>query len=149
MNQQPTALPDMENLLSYYINAMWAMGALYLVFMLFILAFNIVNFVYTITTLVRAIRSNNPDKTMWVLVIILVPLIGWILYRVLTREPVHQPQAAAIIPGPTQPLVSRTTPPVIVHPVCRPGQTAAVADAVQAAMDELVRKRRADRSGRS
>jgi hypothetical protein len=149
MNQQPTALPDMENLLSYYINAMWAMGALYLVFMLFILAFNIVNFVYTITTLVRAIRSNNPDKTMWVLVIILVPLIGWILYRVLTREPVHTPQAAAIIPRPTQPPAFHTPPPVVLHPVCRPAQTAAVANAVQAAMDEMIRKRRAERSGRS
>lgn len=149
MNPQPTALPDIEKILSYYINAMWAMGALYLLFMLFILAFNIVNFIYTITTLVRAIKSNNPDKTMWVLIIILVPLIGWILYRVLTRESAHTPQAAAIIPSSAQPPAFRTTPPVIVHPVCRPAQTAAVADSVQAAMDELVRKRRAERSGRS
>jgi hypothetical protein len=38
---------------------------------------------------------------------------------------------------------------VIVHPIYRPRQTVTVADAVQAAMDELVRKRRAERSGRS
>ncbi len=43
---------------------------------------------------------------------------------------------------------TRPTQPVIVHPVCRPAQTAAVADSLQAAMDELVRKRRAERSGR-
>jgi hypothetical protein len=38
--------------------------------------------------------------------------------------------------------------PIIVHPVCRPAQTAAVADSVQTAMDEMIRKRRAARSGR-
>jgi very-short-patch-repair endonuclease len=38
--------------------------------------------------------------------------------------------------------------PVVVHPVCRPDQTAAVADSVQTAMEEMLRKRRAERSGR-
>ncbi|MFA6960085.1 MAG: PLDc N-terminal domain-containing protein [Opitutaceae bacterium] len=149
MNPQSSTLPDIDKIFGYYMNALWAMGALYLLFILFVLAFNIVNFIYTISTLVRAIRSTSPEKTMWVLVIILVPMIGWILYRVLTREPVYTPQAAAIIPRPTQPPVARTTSPVVLHPVCRPAQTAAVADSVQAAMDELVRKRRAERSGRS
>ena len=43
---------------------------------------------------------------------------------------------------------SRSTPTVFAHPVCRPAQTAAVADSVQTAMDEMVYKRRAERSGR-
>lgn len=144
MSPQSASL-DLKQLLEYQTKAMWAAGSLYIVFMLFVLAFNIVNFIYTISTLVRAIKSNNPDKTLWVLVIILVPLIGWILYRVLTREIVHMPQAAAIMPRPAQPPVFRTTPPVILHPVCHPAQTASVADSVQNAMDEMVRKRRAER----
>lgn len=148
MNMEPSTLPDIDKLFSYYMNALWAMGALYLLFILFVLAFNIVNFIYTISTLVRAIKSNNPDKTMWVLVIILVPLIGWILYRVLTREAAHSPQIAASTPRSSQPPVARTMPPVIVHPICRPAQTAAVANSVQAAMDELVRQRRAARAPR-
>ena len=41
---------------------------------------------------------------------------------------------------------TRSTPPVFVHPVCRPAQTQGVADSVQAAMEEQVRKRRAERS---
>jgi hypothetical protein len=44
---------------------------------------------------------------------------------------------------------TRPTQPVIVQPVCRPAQTAAVAESVQTAMDEMLRKRRAERSGRS
>jgi hypothetical protein len=44
---------------------------------------------------------------------------------------------------------TRPTQPVIVHPVCHPAQTAAVAESVQTAMDEMLRKRRAERSGRS
>lgn len=147
MNQQPAGLPDIDKLFSYYMNALWAMGALYVLFMLFMLAFTLVNFVYTITTLVRAIRSESPDKTMWVLVIILVPLIGWILYRVLTRE-----QAFGAYPtrssAPAAPIASRSAQAVFVHPVCRPAQTQAVADSVQAAMDELVRQRRAERAKR-
>ncbi len=39
-------------------------------------------------------------------------------------------------------------PSMVVHPVCRPAQTAAVADSVQTAMDEMLQKRRAERSGR-
>jgi hypothetical protein len=147
MNPQSAPL-DLKQLLEYQTKAIWAAGTLYIVLMLFLLALNIVNFIYTISTLVRAIRSNSPDKTMWVLVIILVPLIGWILYRVLTRDPVHTPQTAAIISRPPEPPAFRTTPPVILHPVCRPAQTAAVADSVQAAMDEMIRKRRAERSRR-
>lgn len=41
---------------------------------------------------------------------------------------------------------TRSTPPVFVHPVCQPAQTAAVADSVQTAMDEMLQKRRAERS---
>jgi hypothetical protein len=147
MNTESPVL-SLKELLEYQTKAMWAAGTLYVVFMLFMLAFTIVNFIYTTSTLVRAIRSNSPDKTMWVLVIILVPLIGWILYRVLTRE---QALAAyqSSFPVPPPPVVSRTAPPVFVHPVCRPAQTQAVADSVQAAMDEMVRKRRAARSSRN
>ena len=141
--------PDLQQLTEQMQNAMLTGGLIGIAVGLFSLGLSLANLVITIMTLVRAIKSNNPDKTMWVLVIILVPLIGWILYRVLTREPIHKPQAAAIIPHPAQPPAFRTTPPVILHPVCRPAQTAAVADSVQAAMDELVRKRRAERSGRS
>ena len=36
----------------------------------------------------------------------------------------------------------------IANAICRPAQTAAVADSVQAAMDEMIRKRRAERSRR-
>jgi len=41
---------------------------------------------------------------------------------------------------------ARSASSVIVHPICRPAQTAAVADSVQSAMEEMVRKRRAERS---
>ena len=47
---------------------------------------------------------------------------------------------------PTTANASRSTPPIVVHPVCQPAQTQVVADSVQTAMDEMLRKRRAERS---
>ncbi len=42
-----------------------------------------------------------------------------------------------------------STPPVLVHPVCLPSQVQMVADSVQTSLDEMVRKRRAERSNRN
>jgi hypothetical protein len=140
---------DLQQTTEQIQNTMVAGGLIILAFYLVVMGLVLANFVLTIITLVKAIKSTSPDKTMWVLVIILVPLIGWILYRVLTREPAYTPQAAATTPRPPQPPALRTTPPVVLHPVCRPAQTAAVADSVQTAMDEMIRKRRAARSTRS
>lgn len=46
------------------------------------------------------------------------------------------------------PKPARSAPAVVVPPVCRPAQTQGVADSVQSAMDDMLRQRRAERSGR-
>ena len=42
-------------------------------------------FVFWIVALVDCIKSSNPNKIMWVLVIILLPFLGTILYFLLGR----------------------------------------------------------------
>jgi hypothetical protein len=94
---------DLQQTTEQIQNTMVAGGLIILAFYLVVMGLVLANFVLTIITLVKAIKSTSPDKTMWVLVIILVPLIGWILYRVLTREPAYTPQAAATTPPPPPP----------------------------------------------
>jgi len=43
-------------------------------------------FILWMVALVDCIRSNNPNKVVWILVIILVPFIGSILYFILGKS---------------------------------------------------------------
>lgn len=43
-------------------------------------------FIFWIVALVDCIRSNNPNKVMWIILIILLPLLGSILYFVLGKS---------------------------------------------------------------
>lgn len=58
----------MNSSLSYFLSILW--------------------FVLWIVALVDCIRSNNPNKIVWVIVIILLPFLGSILYFLLGRRTV-------------------------------------------------------------
>ena len=47
---------------------------------------SIVWFVLWILALVDCLRSNNPNKLVWVIVIILLPILGSILYFILGKS---------------------------------------------------------------
>jgi len=47
---------------------------------------SIVWFVLWIAALVDCLQSNNPNKVVWAIVIILVPILGSILYFLLGRS---------------------------------------------------------------
>ena len=49
-------------------------------------ALSIVWFILWIVALVDCLKSNNPNKVVWVIVIILLPFLGSILYFVLGRR---------------------------------------------------------------
>jgi uncharacterized membrane protein len=56
----------MNNNLSYFISVLW--------------------FILWIVALVDCLKSNNPNKLVWVLVIILLPFLGSILYFLLGKS---------------------------------------------------------------
>jgi len=43
-------------------------------------------FVLWIAAIVDCVRSNNPNKVVWIIVIILIPFLGSILYFLLGRS---------------------------------------------------------------
>jgi hypothetical protein len=43
-------------------------------------------FIFWIVALVDCIKSNNPNKVLWILLIILLPFLGTILYFVLGKS---------------------------------------------------------------
>ena len=47
---------------------------------------SILCFILWIVALVDCIKSNNPNKVVWIIVIILVPFIGSILYFLFGRS---------------------------------------------------------------
>ena len=47
---------------------------------------SILCFILWIVALVDCIRSDNPNKIVWILVIILLPILGSILYFLLARS---------------------------------------------------------------
>ena len=56
----------MNNSLNYFLSILW--------------------FVLWIVALVDCIKSSNPNKVVWIIVIILVPFLGSILYFLLGRR---------------------------------------------------------------
>jgi Phospholipase_D-nuclease N-terminal len=46
---------------------------------------SVIWFILWIVSLVDCIKSNNPNKLVWIVVIILLPFLGSILYLVLGR----------------------------------------------------------------
>ena len=43
-------------------------------------------FVFWIVVLVDCIRSNNPNKVLWIILIILLPFLGSVLYFILGKS---------------------------------------------------------------
>jgi hypothetical protein len=56
----------MNNSLNYFLSILW--------------------FVLWIVALVDCVKSNNPNKVVWIIVIILLPFLGSILYFLLGRR---------------------------------------------------------------
>ncbi len=114
------------------------MLALYMVAMLLVL----LNMVFTVTTLIQAARSDSHDKLMWVLIILLLPLFGWIIYRA-TQRPIQTPRVSYgnfTMPPPMGAHTSKT--PNVQHKQAQEDIVRS-ANATRDALDELVRKRRA------
>lgn len=59
-------MKGMNSSLSYFLSILW--------------------FVLWIVAIVDCVRSNNPNKVVWIIVIILLPFLGSILYFLLGRR---------------------------------------------------------------
>lgn len=116
------------------------LGLVVIAFYAFIMLLALLNMVFTITTLIRAAQSTAHDKLMWVLIIVLLPLFGWIIYRA-TREPSRASEVSSGNFRAPPPAGFRTTKSTNEHHTQAQEDIVRAANATRDALEQLVRKR--------
>lgn len=94
-----------------------AVGSIFIFIWLLLMAFGIVSFIFWVISLIHVIQHEDiKDRTMWIIIILLVPLGSWVYFFSVRKSynKLHssgQPVAPAVgTPPAAQPPVEPTTP---------------------------------------